>query len=139
MKASLIAKLKTFLDNKKTKLDLKDENIVEFCFENNQYKCKVKCSSCDTVTAGIFNKHWAVSNIEKHFKLHAVASAVETVNTVNKTISDSNSTQSSTDSLSNHTLGPSQILKTPEDGSQLTARTMCNIIRQPTLNHLFIK
>lgn len=82
-KALLIAKLKKFLDKQKIQLDLKDENIIDFCLENNQYKCKVQCPSCDRVIPGIFNKHWAISNIEKHLKTHAVDTVNPDENDVN--------------------------------------------------------
>lgn len=34
------------------------------------YKCDVKCCSCDKIIPCTFNKHWEISNIEKHLKKH---------------------------------------------------------------------
>lgn len=112
-KASLISKLKFFLQKQSIPLDFKEDDIVDFLFENNQYKCKVKCSICNKVTPGFFNNQWAVSNIEKHFKRHAVANAAKDLNavtgTVNSTAVDGiTNTNSNSDSIRNQVQNSTQ-------------------------------
>lgn len=77
LKDQLIAKLVKYgikTKNRSVSDKLTTANILNLKIERDgfTYKCSVKCPVCERIVPCIYNRHWAVSNIEKHLKKHNV-------------------------------------------------------------------
>lgn len=84
IKKVLLDKIKKFnRQNNISNGNLSNEHISESLViaRNNRneivYKCSVKCHLCsaDFYTPCIYNKHWQISNLEKHIKTHSRSSS----------------------------------------------------------------
>lgn len=71
IKTKLINKIKHFATKKNLNIEIDESSILNFRFENDSYKCAVKCSVCDKVVPCTFVKHWVCGNFETHIKKHS--------------------------------------------------------------------
>lgn len=78
-KKELIAKLEKFCTNSEIHVQLDVNDISELKVSDNRITCRVCCPYCGVKysCSRKLLKHWAVSNIEAHFKKHKAAIAQE--------------------------------------------------------------
>lgn len=69
-KKQLIEKLQNFCKSIDLFLDLSTDDISDFVVLEDRLKCRVSCPYCQSKFACFKKTHWAVSNIESHFKKH---------------------------------------------------------------------
>lgn len=69
-KKELIEKLQNFCKSIDLFLDLKLDDISDFVVAEDRLKGRVNCPYCRRKFACFRKTHWAVSNIELHFKKH---------------------------------------------------------------------
>lgn len=69
-KNQLIEKLEKFCKSIDLFLDLSLGDISDFVVLEDRLKCRISCPYCQSKFSCIRKTHWAVSNIESHFKKH---------------------------------------------------------------------
>lgn len=76
LKLELVNKLQSYLRKINSNIAVGNENLFDFHRKKNStYSCHVQCSLCQKRIICTYTTHWAVSNLETHFKNHP---AVET-------------------------------------------------------------
>lgn len=96
LKLELVKKLQSFLTKISSKITISNEDLYEFYREENSLcHCRVQCSICLKLVRCTYTSHWAVSNLESHWRNHTAAETGAETNSVVQSVSQAlTSTQS---------------------------------------------
>lgn len=72
LRQALLKKINNFSTKKNIGVEFADENITNFRFENQTYKCVVQCPKCNRPVPCNYTSFWTCSNLQAHLKTHII-------------------------------------------------------------------
>lgn len=77
LRQDLIKKINSFSQKKKFSVSIAEENILNFRFENQSFRCTLQCPKCNKLVPCNYVTNWICGNFQSHLKSHVTVELYE--------------------------------------------------------------